>query len=62
LRACRALRVSVEYRARPDPQDPKVRLDWLEHPASPACRALRASVDNRARPDLQDRLISALSK
>jgi hypothetical protein len=59
LRACRALRVSAENRARPDPQDPKVILDCLEHPASLACKALRD------RPDLQDQqdpLISALSK
>ena len=62
---CRALRVSVENRARPDLQDLKVRLDPPERPALRACRALRVSAESRARPDLQDQpdlLISGLSK
>jgi hypothetical protein len=37
-RACRVLRVSAEPRARPDLQDPRVRLGRSERPA------LRASV------------------
>ena len=55
LRACRALKVSAENRARSDLQDPKVRLDRSERPALRACRVLRVlrvSVGNRASPDL----------
>jgi hypothetical protein len=74
---CRALRVSVENRARPDLQDPRVRLDRSERPVHPAhlalrvsvarseCRAIGVSPENRAQPVLQDQpdlLISGLSK
>jgi hypothetical protein len=37
--------VSAENRARPEPQDPKVRLDCKDRPAPKAC------VERLARPD-----------
>jgi hypothetical protein len=43
---CRALRVSAENRACPDPQDPKVRLDCKDRPARKACVERSARLDN----------------